>query len=255
VRASAADSAVVAVFLARGIEGNRSELIRYANARAATTFVRLGPLSGPGHSCGMKRKGTSRAVAVTPMKKRLAIVLAVVVLIAAALVADYQSSGGKEKPAFVMADVTHGVVAIAVSSTADALIQGGTTASQDIERRPVVRQFTIRARKYAFDPSRVEVTRGDIVRITLIAEDVAHSFTIDEYRIAKRVAPGRSVTFEFRADRPGRVVFYCSMTGDERCREMRGELTVQSIPDRRKRAASTDCDGPTSLICLARHIF
>ena len=116
---------------------------------------------------------------------------------------------------------------IAISSTADGRIQSVTTASQDVEQRPVVREFTIRARRYAFSPSRVEVTRGDIVRITLIAEDVAHSLTIDEYRIAKRVAPGRSVTFEFCADRAGRFVFYCSMTADERCREMRGELIVQ----------------------------
>ena len=118
------------------------------------------------------------------------------------------------------------LVMIAISSTAGGRIQG-SAASQDPEPRPVVREFTIRARRYAFSPSRVEVTRGDIVRITLITEDVAHSFTLDEYRIAKRIAPGQTVTFEFRADRSGRSVFYCSMTADERCREMLGELVVR----------------------------
>jgi heme/copper-type cytochrome/quinol oxidase subunit 2 len=43
----------------------------------------------------------------------------------------------------------------------------------------VVREFTITARRYAFDPARIEVSRNDIVRITLIAEDVPHGFTID----------------------------------------------------------------------------
>jgi len=39
---------------------------------------------------------------------------------------------------------------------------------------------------------RIEVRQGDILRLTLIAEEFAYSFAIDEYRIEKRVAPGRN---------------------------------------------------------------
>jgi len=85
----------------------------------------------------------------------------------------------------------------------------------------------VTARRYTFTPSRIAVKQGDILRITLVAEDIAHSFTLDEYRISKRAAPGRNVTFEFRADRAGRFVSYCNLTVDERCREMRGELVVE----------------------------
>lgn len=60
----------------------------------------------------------------------------------------------------------------------------------------------------------------------LTAEDVPHSFTIDEYRIAKRASPGHPVTFEFRADRPGRFRYYCNIKTDEGCRDMRGTLIV-----------------------------
>jgi heme/copper-type cytochrome/quinol oxidase subunit 2 len=49
---------------------------------------------------------------------------------------------------------------------------------------------------------------------------------LDEYRIAKRAAPGNPVTFEFRADRAGTFPFYCNLTIDDGCREMRGELVV-----------------------------
>jgi cytochrome c oxidase subunit II len=90
-----------------------------------------------------------------------------------------------------------------------------------------VRAFTVTARRYAFSPARIEVREGDIVKITLVAEDIAHSFTIDEYRISKRASPGRSVTFEFCADRVGRFVFYCSLTAEEGCQTMRGELIVR----------------------------
>jgi heme/copper-type cytochrome/quinol oxidase subunit 2 len=101
----------------------------------------------------------------------------------------------------------------------------GTSVIEDSGQ--AVREITVKARRYAFSPARIEVNQGDIVRITLIAEDVPHSFTIDEYRISKRATPDRSVSFEFCADIPGRFVYYCNLTSDERCREMRGELLVR----------------------------
>ncbi len=89
------------------------------------------------------------------------------------------------------------------------------------------RSFAVTARKYAFSPGVIEVNQNDLVRITLATADIPHSFTIDKYRIAKRVEPGRSVVFEFRADQPGRFPIYCNLTIDERCRDMRGELVVK----------------------------
>jgi heme/copper-type cytochrome/quinol oxidase subunit 2 len=88
------------------------------------------------------------------------------------------------------------------------------------------REITLTARKFAFSEPRIEVAVNDVVRITLVAEDIPHSFTIDEYRIARRAAPGKPVTFEFRADRAGTFPFYCNLTIDDGCREMRGELVV-----------------------------
>lgn len=88
-------------------------------------------------------------------------------------------------------------------------------------------EFSVTARRYSFEPATLVVHRGDIVRITLHAEDVAHSFVIDSYRIAKKALPGRAVTFEFLADRLGTFTFYCSLTSDERCREMHGQFVVQ----------------------------
>ena len=65
------------------------------------------------------------------------------------------------------------------------------------------------------------------MRVTLRAEDIPHSFTVDAYRIAKRAAAGQTVTFEFRADRPGTFPFYCNLKIDDGCREMRGQLIVR----------------------------
>src|SRR5918992_6024004 len=94
------------------------------------------------------------------------------------------------------------------------------------EQPPNRREFTIVAKNYDFSPSRVEVMRDDLVKITLRSEDEAHSFVIDGYRIMKRVPAGGSTTFEFRADRAGSFAFYCGMTNAEAHGRMKGELVV-----------------------------
>ena len=92
---------------------------------------------------------------------------------------------------------------------------------------PTARPFAVTARRYRFDPPRIEVNQNDLVRIELRTADIAHSMTIDEYRIAKRVGPDQPVTFEFRADKSGTFSYYCNLQIDEGCRQMRGELIVK----------------------------
>lgn len=94
-------------------------------------------------------------------------------------------------------------------------------------------EFQVSAHRYAYrvagiDGPEIHVREGEIVRITFSAEDIPHSLTIDEpYRISKRAAPGKPVTFEFLADKPGTFDFYCNLALDDRCRkELRGKLVV-----------------------------
>jgi len=95
------------------------------------------------------------------------------------------------------------------------------------------RDFDVVAKRYTFkvsgsDTGEIHVSQNDLVHVTLSTEDIPHSFTIDEapYRIMKRAEPGRSVSFDFRADSPGRFRFYCNLTADDKCKEMRGTLVV-----------------------------
>jgi len=90
-----------------------------------------------------------------------------------------------------------------------------------------VREFTIVGDHYAFSPATIEVNRNDLVKITFTAQDIAHSFTLDEYRIVKRAGVGQTVTFEFRADRPGSFAFYCNLSQDAKCKDMKGHITVR----------------------------
>jgi heme/copper-type cytochrome/quinol oxidase subunit 2 len=96
------------------------------------------------------------------------------------------------------------------------------------------KDFTVVAHKYGFTVdgrgSEIHVQQNDLVRITFSTEDIPHSFTVEDetYRIMRRAEPGKPVTFEFRADKPGKFPFKCTLTVDERCKEMQGFLVVDA---------------------------
>lgn len=90
-----------------------------------------------------------------------------------------------------------------------------------------VREFTVEGSQFAYSPARIEVQKDDLVKVTFTARDMAHSFTVDEYRIVKRANAGQTVVFEFRADRTGSFTFYCNLSQSDRCREMKGHLDVR----------------------------
>ena len=106
-----------------------------------------------------------------------------------------------------------------------------------------MRPWQVTASRYRFDPPRIEVFQDDLVKIELRTRDIAHSLTIDAYRIAKRVSAGQPVTFEFRADQAGTFPFYCNLQIDDGCRQMRGELRgqAQEMSRRNQTASSSGC--------------
>jgi len=96
--------------------------------------------------------------------------------------------------------------------------------------------FTVSAYKYGYrisgsDKAEIRVHLDDLVRVAFSAEDIPHSFTIDDdhYRISRRAEPGKpAVMFEFRADKAGTFQIYCNLSDDPRCRrDTRGTLIVE----------------------------
>ena len=107
------------------------------------------------------------------------------------------------------------------------LLVGPAMARLFAQDSPNRREFSIVAKDFRFTPTRLEVTQDDLVKLTVRSDDIAHSFTIDEYRIVKRVPAGGSTTFEFRADRAGTFPFYCNLTSEAGHQMMHGELVVR----------------------------
>ncbi len=96
------------------------------------------------------------------------------------------------------------------------------------EQAPNRREFTIVAKDHTFTPNKLEVSQDDLVKITLKSEDRPVSFAIDAYRIVKRAGGGLSTTFEFRAGQAGTFTFYCNLTKDPGCADMKGTLVVKA---------------------------
>ena len=104
---------------------------------------------------------------------------------------------------------------------------GDVPSAVEGQDQGAAREFTISGSHYAFAPANITVDRNDLVKITFTAVDMAHSFALDDYRIVKRAGAGQTVTFEFRADRSGPFTFYCNLSQDAKCKDMKGTLTVR----------------------------
>jgi nitrous-oxide reductase len=94
------------------------------------------------------------------------------------------------------------------------------------DRVPNRREVTLVARDHQFIPDKIEVAQDDLVRVTFTSERRPTSFAIDAYRILKRAGADKTIVFEFRADRAGTFPFYCSLTSDPQCKDMKGTLVV-----------------------------
>ena len=103
------------------------------------------------------------------------------------------------------------------------LVPHGHVSSEDS-----VRSFDVEARRYEFTPSRLEVTHGDSVRITIRSADRKHGFGIDRLGIEEEVARrGRPVTIEFVADTVGEFEIECTEYCGRGHKRMKGVLVVK----------------------------
>jgi heme/copper-type cytochrome/quinol oxidase subunit 2 len=120
--------------------------------------------------------------------------------------------------------LTRRTLGLILLGTGGCLIAGfsGRLFAQD--QAPNRREFSITAREYRFTPDRLEVTQDDLVKLTVESADVTYSFTIDAYRLSRRIPAGGKTVIEFRADQAGMFDFYSNMTGHEK---MRGQLVVR----------------------------
>ncbi len=109
--------------------------------------------------------------------------------------------------------------------------------------QPERRDFSIVARKYAYDPPIIKVNQGDEVHIKFASRDVTHGFFMEGYDVDALSEAGKSnILFRhpsetgsftpaeeivFKADRRGKFRYRCSMTCGYMHPFMMGVMIVQ----------------------------
>lgn len=86
---------------------------------------------------------------------------------------------------------------------------------QSSQSQGQVKHIELRAKRYAYTPSVIEVNKGDRIILKLISEDVTHGFYLDGYDVNFYVHPGETREVAFRADKAGKFTFRCSKTCGE----------------------------------------
>lgn len=126
------------------------------------------------------------------------------------------------------------VVEIAEPEEMEEAAQATKTSPSEASEPTVTqtREITMTAKNWQFDPSTIEVNKGDHVVLTITSVDVTHGFALPDFDINVNLAPGKTVTVEFDADTAGTFDFFCSVfcgRGDDGHghKTMRGKLVVK----------------------------
>jgi cytochrome c oxidase subunit 2 len=89
------------------------------------------------------------------------------------------------------------------------------------------REIPIVAKRFAFEPARVEVTEGERIRLVVSSADGVHGVEIKKFKVNKTVPRGGAqVAIEFVASAPGEYAILCSEYCGKGHDEMKGTLLV-----------------------------
>jgi cytochrome c oxidase subunit II len=101
------------------------------------------------------------------------------------------------------------------------------SAEQAPATAPAPTIIEVTARRFEFEPSKIEVTEGDHVRLVVKSEDGVHGFEIKKFRVNKLIPRGnKPVTIDFVANAPGTFPIMCSEECGDGHEDMKGTLVV-----------------------------
>jgi cytochrome c oxidase subunit II len=91
------------------------------------------------------------------------------------------------------------------------------------------RVIEVVAKRFTFEPSTIEVTEGERVRLSVKSGDGVHGLQIKKFKVNKLVPRGgQSVTIDFVASAPGTFEILCSEECGDGHESMMGTLVVKA---------------------------
>jgi cytochrome c oxidase subunit II len=95
---------------------------------------------------------------------------------------------------------------------------------------PRVAAFDIVAKRFAFAPDRIEVNKGDHVKLTIRSADGTHGLAIKKLKLEAAVPKGGApVVLEFDATQAGQFPITCSEYCGRGHSDMKGLLVVNDV--------------------------
>lgn len=92
---------------------------------------------------------------------------------------------------------------------------------------PIIKEFTITAKRFTWDPAQITVKLNDRVRLKVTSVDVTHGISIPQFNVSEVLPPNETKTIEFIADKQGTFRFFCSVYCGSGHGDMKGSLVVQ----------------------------
>lgn len=86
--------------------------------------------------------------------------------------------------------------------------------------------FNMTAKKFVFEPAKLEVKKGDTVVISITSTDATHGFALPDFNINESIAQGETRQIKFVVDKAGTFGFRCSIPCGPGHSEMTGEIVV-----------------------------
>jgi cytochrome c oxidase subunit 2 len=112
---------------------------------------------------------------------------------------------------------------VAASAPFDSTANGGTVRSL-AQGEP--RVINVVAKRFTFEPARIEVAEGDRVKLIVKSADGVHGLEVKKFKFHKKVPRGGEITIEFVASAAGEFPILCSEYCGEGHDDMKGMLVV-----------------------------
>jgi cytochrome c oxidase subunit 2 len=104
--------------------------------------------------------------------------------------------------------------------------QDPAAASAPLVAQDEPRVINVIAKRFAFEPARIEVTEGERVRLVIKSGDGVHGVEIKKFKVNKKVPRGGEVTIDFVASASGEFPILCSEYCGDGHEDMKGMLVV-----------------------------
>ena len=102
-----------------------------------------------------------------------------------------------------------------------------SSVQQDPAAASAPREIPVVAKRFTFEPSRVEVTEGERIRLVVTSDDGVHGVEIKKFKVNKKVPRGgEAITIDFVASAAGEYPIACSEYCGNGHEEMKGTLVV-----------------------------